>query len=261
MKFVRSSTDVVKQNLEVFQHEEKIYFRTTTDIAPSVELLMASDHHLKYTIYGGDGTLSYYVPYNVNDGVCPVCEQNLGTATAVRTHPLFHEGVCPHDCLTCGACFRTIKEQKHHKRVEHPEVAPFLCQNCDGWFSTTGGLVRHSAVHTNILRCSVCGKHFQAMSEMRIHMYNEHSLSVKHYCDVCQLQFPNSAKLLKHAEKHQQMQFRCIKCRMSFTGFNELMAHRKIHRIYKTKMPKSIKKEEGVTVKQEPQVTIKQEAS
>ena len=100
--------------------------------------------------------------------LCPECDKGFVSKYGWKMHKKFHENEkIPCGKPNCKAEFSTIKSQKQHYRVFHPQggMPEFTCKhrNCGKKFQTKSNIKQHERsckfnLNREELKCDICGK-------------------------------------------------------------------------------------------------------
>ncbi|XP_016847285.2 zinc finger protein 345 isoform X2 [Anolis carolinensis] len=109
----------------------------------------------------------------------------------------------PHQCPTCGRCFRQRSILAKHQKI-HTGEKPYLCIACGKRFNRSSNLAQHQRVHTGErpFPCLDCGKAFTQKSDLERHQ-RVHTGERPYACQDCGKSFSVSSHLDRHRRTHQ----------------------------------------------------------
>jgi uncharacterized Zn-finger protein len=113
----------------------------------------------------------YHSDYNYKPFACERCTKTFSTASALRTHKIWHSEHRSFPCMTCGKSFKTKYTLKWHDLSVHKNEHPFQCPYCDRRFKRLSDLIVHKRKHTGErpFPCPVCMQKFFTKSDMEKH--------------------------------------------------------------------------------------------
>ena len=102
---------------------------------------------------------------------CIKCDKYLPTASKLRDHMSFHEGIRNYQCAVCQKKFHRKCDLKRHFKI-HTGERPFMCEICNQRFTHNATLHRHMMIHTGEKPhvCEICYTKFSRLSHLRSHM-------------------------------------------------------------------------------------------
>ncbi|XP_067644378.1 uncharacterized protein [Eurosta solidaginis] len=114
-----------------------------------------------------------------------------------------------------------------------PRPKPIIrmqCEHCDRKFLTEYTLQAHRyAAHnigTNPFKCDICGRDFQAHSQLDTHLRRVHLKAFSVYCDVCNRGFLQESAMKLHRQTHTgEKYFVCETCGKTFRRKINLQQH------------------------------------
>lgn len=104
------------------------------------------------------------------------------------------------------------------------------CFICMKTFSRPNGIVKHMKTHTQEknYQCFTCGSQFSRSDHLNRHMLIHEEPKFK--CDICDLTFRRSDKMLVHRRKHPEtMNYTCENCGLGFMELTSIKTHVNFH--------------------------------
>lgn len=104
------------------------------------------------------------------------------------------------------------------------------CYICQKTFSKANGIVKHMKVHSQERshQCATCGAQFIRSDHLNRHLLCHEPPKFK--CDICEVAFRRSDKLLAHRRKHSEpMNFTCEDCGLGFMELSSIKTHLGFH--------------------------------
>lgn len=104
------------------------------------------------------------------------------------------------------------------------------CLLCFKTFSRPNGIVKHMKTHTQEknYQCFTCGSQFSRSDHLNRHMLIHEEPKFK--CDICDMTFRRSDKMLIHRRKHPEaMNYACEKCGLGFMELTSIKTHVNFH--------------------------------
>ncbi|XP_031621830.1 zinc finger protein 16-like [Contarinia nasturtii] len=104
------------------------------------------------------------------------------------------------------------------------------CYICMKTFSRPNGIIKHLKTHTQERNytCFQCGSQFSRSDHLNRHMLIHEDPKFK--CDICDMVFRRSDKLLSHRRKHPEtMNYTCENCGLGFMELNSVKTHVNFH--------------------------------
>ncbi|XP_074661522.1 putative histone-lysine N-methyltransferase PRDM6 [Tubulanus polymorphus] len=263
MRFVNCARNEEEQNLEAFQYNGEIYYRTIKHINPGRELLVwygedyakeigidckskawgksSRDKTVKTTMK----IISKNRPKNME--IKPLGEIKSSTLNISPVQADKYR--CPFCIWPALSTANTLME---HIRRKHPDADPAevrkvadqiyiklqktdeqqkTCGVCSKTFSRAADLRRHISVHTGIkqFECNVCGKTFTHNGNLQTHI-SVHTGIKQFECNVCGKTFTHNGNLKRHFRIHSgEKPYRCSICDKSYNDSGNLQTHMRIH--------------------------------
>lgn len=104
------------------------------------------------------------------------------------------------------------------------------CFICMKTFSRPNGIVKHMKTHTQEknYQCFTCGSQFSRSDHLNRHMLIHEEPKFK--CDICDMTFRRSDKMLLHRRKHPEtMNYTCENCGLGFMELTSIKTHVNFH--------------------------------
>lgn len=212
MRFVRLATTYAEQNLEIYQYDNDIYFRTCQPIGPKQELMVG---------YG----LEYARTYNLAH-LEPDAHELLAVYEKTHQWP----------CYECDEKFKTSDELQFHLNVHDTDRIPIASTEVnagDGSGTTTARKKRKRTVRrfrlsqrkmsgpTVRYACCYCSEVFPKFSNLKRHNEQAHS-----FVDA---EARNGSVLTNSNRQNANKSFKCDVCIRYFSSAERLEEHRNLH--------------------------------
>lgn len=104
------------------------------------------------------------------------------------------------------------------------------CFICMKTFTRPNGIVKHMKTHTQEknYQCFTCGSQFSRSDHLSRHMLIHEDPKFK--CDICDMTFRRSDKMLLHRRKHPEtMNYTCENCGLGFMELSSIKTHVNFH--------------------------------
>uniref|UniRef100_A0A672RIG2 C2H2-type domain-containing protein n=1 Tax=Sinocyclocheilus grahami TaxID=75366 RepID=A0A672RIG2_SINGR len=137
-----------------------------------------------------------------------------------------------HSCPECHKEFRFECLLRNHMRTHTGERPPFKCIQCVKTFRKKADLIKHIRVHTGERQhlCSICGKSFVYMFDLKKHQRNHERPRIKIPCTLCNKTFAGPEMLRCHLRIHTgERPFRCKICGKAFSQIGNMKRHERVH--------------------------------
>lgn len=159
------------------------------------------------------------------------CDRAFKTQVALKSHLDIHAGVKNYVCSDCGFAFRSKQEMKGHILRKHSDVKKSIpCELCGKLFRHMSNLKSHFNVHKaqseRQHRCDQCAVTFKSEATLKNHMML-HDPSRPFKCSKCPLRYKNKDAWVSHESSHDNPQFACQHCDVSYTRKDNLKRHMK----------------------------------
>ncbi|CAE1259795.1 unnamed protein product [Acanthosepion pharaonis] len=123
----------------------------------------------------------------------------------MQLHVLSHtHGKTLHSCTVCGRSYTTPSKLQRHVRV-HSGERPYMCNLCGRRFTRSDHVKQHMKVHQPHRQknmCRICGVRFARSSLLGSHL-RRHSIHMIHVCRRCGEGFQENEELLLHRKLHK----------------------------------------------------------
>ena len=145
--------------------------------------------------------------HNSTDGIyhCYKCPKEFVNLHSLYGHLLQVHGTgnCPErPCIICGKLFSTSCGLKRHE-ASHSDIKQFKCEECPRAFKTKPELIKHQKkTHLGVipLCCELCGKCFWERRNLVEHQLT-HSGEKPYACTHCEYRCAHKGSLYKHLRK------------------------------------------------------------
>ncbi|PNF22789.1 hypothetical protein B7P43_G02525 [Cryptotermes secundus] len=146
------------------------YFKSCPVCAKSIYSVRDMLKHMK----------EHHSDYDYKPFACELCTKTFSTASALRTHRIWHSEHRSFPCVTCGKRFKTKYTLKWHDLSVHKNEHPFHCPFCDRQFKRLSDLIVHKRKHTGErpFPCPICMQKFFTKSDMLKHAMKHSQSSV-----------------------------------------------------------------------------------
>ncbi|CAG9863341.1 unnamed protein product [Phyllotreta striolata] len=173
-----------------------------------------------------------------NTNQCNVCKKQFINLKSFRKHLRTHIEDRPFKCKVCNRGFTEENYLNNHMRTHVPDdQKPHECEVCKKRFIHNTLLTKHMLKHSGEkpFVCKICNKGCYAenslLKHMKIHEKKEGDPALlKHICDYCRTEFPDSASLSVHIKQHTgDRPFVCNICGKCFPQRFNLELHCRTH--------------------------------
>ncbi|XP_067670545.1 zinc finger protein 665-like [Haliotis asinina] len=169
---------------------------------------------------------------------CDMCDKTFTQDEEYTAHLKAHdEEDDRHDdelykCMTCGDMFQCQRELDLHQK-KHTK-STFMCNTC-GWTFTDerpyqAHLKSHKADEGVTWKCNKCKLEFAHKNDLREHLKKH--IKRTYRCEQCGRIFTEEILYIAHLRNHkahEDIRWKCNKCKLEFNKKEELKEHLKIH--------------------------------
>ncbi|XP_041470296.1 uncharacterized protein LOC121419890 [Lytechinus variegatus] len=202
-------------------HVESVHkkqeFHTCPDCGYSVANKQLLSQHL-YICRGGK-------PYK-----CTICQDLFSDKYELNRHIKKHAG--KKQCPVCKRQFKSIYDANLHVRRVHTGERPFQCSQCPATFLGSSDLRAHMRWHSGVKRfkCPLCRKAFITTTGRNRHLKRVHKEVNYMMCDKCGERFSGFDELLNHRKRlYKETPHLCVVCENRYQTICELTVHLKTH--------------------------------
>lgn len=176
--------------------------------------------------------LNHHMNEHFGSYVCETCGKSFLSQDRLRCHFLRHGS--SYRCNICSETFETLTLKASHEAKAHNKVLTMKCSYCpESFTSYYARRIHHSVVHNVAMQeynCPVCGKNFQIMSRMKVHLKQVHIREKNFSCSICDQKFFSKTHVKKHMIKHVGDRIhQCEICMKSYARKQTLRDHMRIH--------------------------------
>ncbi|XP_029006727.1 zinc finger and BTB domain-containing protein 40 [Betta splendens] len=164
---------------------------------------------------------------------CPQCPKKLPNPRALLRHQVeAHRNTARVKkkvaCDLCGRTFAHPSGMIYHKRTEHFEEKPFVCEECGAKFGANSSLKNHMRLHTGEkpYHCKHCDMSFSVAAALAYHTKKKHSEGKMYVCQYCKAVFAQSIELTRHVRTHTgDRPYVCRECGKGYSQASGLTVH------------------------------------
>ncbi|KAF7204682.1 gastrula zinc finger protein XlCGF57.1 [Nothobranchius furzeri] len=159
---------------------------------------------------------------------CDHCGFSFNDKSKINCHTRGHAGQKPFACDVCGQRFRFKAHLIGHMKV-HPGQKPLAADVRGQPFSENSNLNVQFYTKQKTFMCDVCGKGFNCMPHLIVHMRG-HTGQKPFSCECCGQRFSQKSVLISHMRVHTgQKPFVCELCGQRFSQTSSLNRHVRVH--------------------------------
>ncbi|KAM3878078.1 zinc finger and BTB domain-containing protein 40 [Diretmus argenteus] len=164
---------------------------------------------------------------------CPLCAEMVATPRALQRHraEAHPDAARVKKKVACDLCGRTFAHPSgmiYHKRTEHFEEKPFVCEECGAKFGANSSLKNHMRLHTGEkpYHCKHCDMSFSVAAALAYHTKKKHSEGKMYACQYCEALFAQSIELTRHVRTHTgDRPYVCRECGKGYSQASGLTVH------------------------------------
>ncbi|KAK2821035.1 hypothetical protein Q5P01_023994 [Channa striata] len=164
---------------------------------------------------------------------CPQCPKKLANQRTLQRHlaEAHRNTMRAKKKVACDLCGRTFAHPSgmiYHKRTEHFEEKPFVCEECGAKFGANSSLKNHMRLHTGEkpYRCKHCDMSFSVAAALAYHTKKKHSEGKMYVCQYCKAVFAQSIELTRHVRTHTgDRPYVCRECGKGYSQASGLTVH------------------------------------
>uniref|UniRef100_A0A3Q3NMZ5 Zinc finger and BTB domain containing 40 n=1 Tax=Mastacembelus armatus TaxID=205130 RepID=A0A3Q3NMZ5_9TELE len=165
--------------------------------------------------------------------LCPQCPKKLANQRALQRHraEAHRNNTRVKKKVACDLCGRTFAHPSgmiYHKRTEHFEEKPFVCDECGAKFGANSSLKNHMRLHTGEkpYNCKHCDMSFSVAAALAYHTKKKHSEGKMYVCQYCKAIFAQSIELTRHVRTHTgDRPYVCRECGKGYSQASGLTVH------------------------------------
>lgn len=184
-------------------------------------------------------TFQYFIKLNqhMNEHfghyVCELCGKTFLSSDRLRCHSLSHGS--KFHCSICSDTFDSLTQRNHHVSKIHNKPKFLKCHHCPEVFTNyTKRKLHHSKAHNIEIpeyKCPVCGKCFQILSKMTVHVKEVHVREKNFACSMCDSRFFSKTQVQKHMVRHVgEKTHQCEVCKKAYARKQTLRDHMRTHK-------------------------------
>ncbi|XP_049883219.1 gastrula zinc finger protein XlCGF57.1-like isoform X4 [Pectinophora gossypiella] len=176
--------------------------------------------------------LNQHMNYHFGNYVCENCGKSFLSQDRLRCHSLSHGS--GFRCNECPEIFDSLTQKNQHEARIHNRDKTLKCFYCPDTFTNYNQRKKHHHSSHNVqmpeFNCPICGKTFQIMSKMRVHVKEVHIREKNYACTMCDQKFFSKTHVQKHMIKHfGERVHQCEVCMKSYARKQTLRDHMRIH--------------------------------
>lgn len=176
--------------------------------------------------------LNQHMNVHFGNYICELCGKSFLSQDRLRCHSLTHGS--GFRCNSCPETFDSLTRKNNHESEVHNIDKLLKCFFCTETFQNYSQRKRHHNLQHGVkipeYNCPVCGKIFQILSKMRVHLKEVHIREKNFACSMCDQKFFSKTHVQKHMVKHfGDRVHECNVCKKSYARKQTLKDHMRIH--------------------------------
>ena len=246
MRFVQHAETPQEQNIEAFQHDGNLYFRSIRDILPQKELLVRYGNQYSARLRSPGAEQPEEGETSIDGYTCTVCDKMYATDVMYWKHMRsVHGEPIPVEIYNKiqEERIRNLEDKRRAKGItsdcdsstaDNPPESPVkkpseIINKPDGRRKKRRGRPRKyvniDCVGPDGYECSVCHRSFKTPAVLKQHS-TIHSSDKPYKCDMCSKGFTQRGNLRMHMMSHTgERPFVCSICGKDFNRRGELKKH------------------------------------
>lgn len=161
------------------------------------------------------------------------CDLQFKRKDRLDAHEFTHSEVKKYKCTeqNCDKSYTNSSHLQRHIKSVHAkqkEIIQCLHESCVKYFDTEARMKLHyNEIHSEKERdfcCEVCQKPFRRKTQLKQHIFSEHTGRYPYSCDKCGKGFLLMSRLKRHLKSHETRQ--CEHCDATFDKWSLLLAHK-----------------------------------
>ena len=217
-----------EENLDIFQHKEQLYYKTTKDILANTELFLNGDSFLKFA------TLVMCITFEVDtvDKINKRIEQTSELLALKQRNERMKKNIPDQNSSLAIPVYvpeNTTKNKSTSLRFQGPEATFEQHEKNDININAVKNIKDHNICTDAI---SQNGPIYVPQIEKTTKNETNHSGYIKlkaFNCSVCEKTFTTSDSLRRHLELHRRRTYSCKICGKLFTQRYSFVVHQRIH--------------------------------
>nr|XP_037875570.1 ferritin isoform X17 [Bombyx mori] len=176
---------------------------------------------------GFNGMAEYNLEFKDGFFNCHVCEERFHDFPLLKSHMTCH--FMKVVCETCGTGFLNQHALLSHKE-KHSDIR-YDCRKCSKTFFKRNQLKYHNEIvhlgraRVKLKRCAHCPETFKEHYRKMLHLKQEHGITKKFKCHLCEHSFVTRRCLTEHNNKIHAQKYKCDVCSKCFVVESRLKQH------------------------------------